>query len=59
MSRNSGNDYSLVSYDACSLFTSIPLLETIDTAVELILESNPQLKITKHELTEAATRGVL
>ena len=50
---------TLVTYDACSLFTSITLLETIDTAVELIFESNPQLKITKHELTEAATRVVL
>ena len=41
----SGNDNFLVSCDACSLFTSIPLQETIEIAVELIFENNPQLKV--------------
>ena len=44
----SSNDSFLVSYDVCSLFTSIPLQETIQIAVELIFQNNPQLKVTKH-----------
>ena len=35
----------LVSYDVTSLFTNIPLQETIDIAINLI--SNPNLNITK------------
>ena len=38
----SSNDNYLVLY-VCSLFTSIPLQETIQIAVELILQNNPQL----------------
>ena len=30
----------LVSYDVCSLFTSIPLTETIDIAVDLLFEKS-------------------
>ena len=45
-----GNNYFSVSYDVCSIFTSIPLQKTIEIAVELIFENNPQLKITKNEL---------
>ena len=41
---------SLISYDVCSLFTSIPLKETIDIAVDLLFEHNPDFKITKNEL---------
>ena len=48
----SSNDNFLVSYDVCSLFTSIPLQETIEIAVELIFENNPQLKVMKHELKQ-------
>ena len=48
----SNNDDFLVSYDAYSLFTSIPLQETIEIPVELIFESNPQLKVTKRELKQ-------
>ena len=40
----SSNNNFLVSYDVCSLFTSIPLQETIQIAVELILQNNPQLR---------------
>ena len=40
----------LVSYDICSLFTSIPLNETIDLAVKLIFDNNPNIKITKKDL---------
>ena len=40
----------LISYDVCSLFTSIPLEETIDIAVSLLCEHNLGLNITKAEL---------
>ena len=40
----------LISYDVCSLFTSIPLKETIDIAVNLLFEHNLDLNITKAEL---------
>ena len=36
----------------CSIFTSIPLQETIEIAVEFIFENNPQLKVTKPELKQ-------
>ena len=48
----SANDYFLVSYDVCSLFTSIPLSETIEIAVELIFQNKPNLKISKNELQQ-------
>ena len=48
----SNNDNFLVSYDVCSLFTSIPFQETIEIAVELIFENNPQLKVRKRELKQ-------
>ena len=50
----------LISYDICSLFTSIPLNETIDLAVKLIFDNNPNIKITKKDLKklfEFATSG--
>ena len=40
----------LVSYDVTSLFTNIPLNETIDIAVNLICENEPNLKISSQEL---------
>ena len=40
----------LVSYDVTSLFTNIPLQETIDIAINLIFNPNPNLNITKKEL---------
>ena len=40
----------LVSYDATSLFTNIPLQETIDIVINLILNHNPNLSITRKEL---------
>ena len=39
-----------VSYDLTSLFTNIPLQETIDTAINLIFNHNLNLNITKKEL---------
>ena len=40
----------LVSYDVTSLFTNIPLQETIDIAISLIFNHNPNLDITRKEL---------
>ena len=39
-----------VSHDVTSLFTNIPLPETIDIAINLIFNHNPNLNITKEEL---------
>ena len=40
----------LVSYAVTSLFTDIPLQETIGIAINLIFNHNPNLNITKKEL---------
>ena len=51
----------LISYDICSLFTSIPLNKTIDLTVKLVFDNNPNIKITKKDLTklfEFATSGI-
>ena len=40
----------LFSYDVTSLFTNIPLQETIDIAINLIFNHNPNLNITRKEL---------
>ena len=40
----------LVSYDVASLFTNIPLQQTIDIAINLIFNHNPNLNITRKEL---------
>ena len=56
----SGTNRFLISYDVCSLFTSIPLKEAIDITVNLLFEHNPGLNITKAELKklfEFATSG--
>ena len=39
-----------VSYDVTSLFTNIPLQESIDIAINLIFNHNPNLNITRKEL---------
>ena len=46
------NDEFLCSYDVSSLFTNIPLKETIGIAVDKIFEKNADLKINKQELTK-------
>ena len=48
----STQDSFMVSYDVCSLFTNIPLSETIDIAVKLILENKKDLKFLENELTK-------
>ena len=40
----------LVSFNVTSLFTNIPLQETIDIAINLIFNHNPNLNITRKEL---------
>ena len=40
----------LVPYDATSLFTNIPIQETIHIAINLIFNHNPNLNITRKEL---------
>ena len=40
----------LLSYDVTSLFTNIPFQEAIDIAINLILNHNPKLNITRKEL---------
>ena len=40
----------LVSYNVASLFANIPLQETIDIAINLIFNPNPNLNITRKEL---------
>ena len=42
----------LVSYNVTSLFANISLRETIDTAINLIFNHNPNLNVTKRELKE-------
>ena len=39
-----------ISYDVTSLFTNIPLQETIDIAINLVFNHNPNLNITRKEL---------
>ena len=46
------NDKFLVSSDVNSLFTNIPLKETIKLAVDLIKTSYPNLKISSDNLTK-------
>ena len=41
----------MFSFDVESLFTNIPLNETINIATDLILQKNPDLKINKKDLT--------
>ena len=40
----------LVSYDVTSLFTNVPLQKTVDIAINLIFNHNPNLNITKKEI---------
>ena len=52
LKKVSTNDKFLVSYGVNSLFTNIPLKETIKLAVGLIKTSNPNLKISSDDLTQ-------
>ena len=39
----------MISYDVFSLFTSIPLKETIDIAINLMFDKYPDLKISRQD----------
>ena len=41
-----------MSFDVVSLFTNIPLTETIELAVDIITQNEPDLKIERDELTQ-------
>ena len=41
---------SMVSFDVVSLFTNIPLNETIDLAVDLLMDKEPSIKMSKKQL---------
>ena len=45
--KNANPSRKFVSYDVTTLFTNIPLQETIDIATNLIFNHNPNLNITK------------
>ena len=56
----SASNKLLVSYDVCSLFSSIPLNEAINITVDLLFEKNPGFKISKADqkkLFQFATSG--
>ena len=51
MSKNANlSKKFLVSYDVISLFTNMPLQETIDIAIHLTFNHTPNLNITKKEV---------
>ena len=50
MKKVNATNRFLIFYDVCSLFTSIPLKDTIDIVVNLLFEHNPGLNITEAEL---------
>ena len=47
----------MVSYDVCSLFTNVPLHETIDIPVETIFENKHNINIEKQELKQLFLYG--
>ena len=49
----------LVTDDVTSIFTKIPLQETIDIAINLIFNNNPNLNITKKELKKLFVFAIL
>ena len=55
LSQISSKDTFLISYDVTSLFTNIPLSETIDLAVNTIFQHEPNLKMKKEELRKLFT----
>ena len=55
--QNAGinRDNFIVSYDVVSLFTNIPLQETLEIAVDTIFENKPELKICREQLLKLFT----
>ena len=50
-SVNSQNSFT-VSFDIQSLFTNVPITESVNLALELILSSHNNLKLDEDQLTE-------
>ena len=48
----SNENICMVSYDVCSLFTNVPLHETIDIAVETTFQNKQNINIEKQELKQ-------
>ena len=44
------SDYFMMSYDVYSLFAKIPLNKAIDLAVDIVLDNNESMNITKPQL---------
>ncbi|XP_071811646.1 uncharacterized protein [Apostichopus japonicus] len=44
------SDHYMVSYDVVSLFTNIPLSETVDIAIDAIMYNNPGIGIERRDL---------
>ena len=42
----------MVSFDVESLFTNIPLIESINLAVDYIMQGNPDIKLGRENLTK-------
>ena len=42
----------MVSFDVESLFTNIPLIESIDLAVDYIMKGNPDIKLGRENVTK-------
>ena len=47
LKKVSSTNKFLISFDICSLFTRVPLNETIDLAVKLIFDNKPNIQSTK------------
>ena len=54
LKKVSSNDNFLVSFDVVSLFTSIPLNETIGLAVNLLIANEPKIKMSRTQLKTSA-----
>ena len=48
----------MVSFDVESLFTNIPLIESINLEVDYIIKSNPDTKLARENLTKLFSFGI-
>ena len=50
ISEIDSKDKFMISFDVSSLFTNIPLAETVDIAIQLLLDNEPGLGMSREEL---------